>query len=73
MALLRRGDGLGEGDEVAAGALDAEFVHAVKGSADGHDDFHVLHGREDGIEIVDRLGARRCRPAEPPGTGEGRS
>src|SRR6266496_3280198 len=48
---VRRGDGLGEGDEVAAGVLNAEFAHAVEGGAEGHDDFHVLHGGEHSVEI----------------------
>ena len=51
--MLRGGDGLGEGDEMAAGILDAEFAHAVEGLSNGHDDSCVLHGCEDGIEVVD--------------------
>src|ERR1700704_6608905 len=51
--LPRRGGGLGEGDEVAGGVLDGEFFHAVEGGADGHDDFHVFHGGENGVEVID--------------------
>lgn len=50
--MLWGGYGLGEGDEVAAGILDAEFAHAVKRGADRHDDFHILHGSEHSVEIV---------------------
>src|SRR6266852_5241882 len=50
--VLRGGYLLGKRDEVAAGVLDAEFFHAVKGSTDGHDDFHVFHGRQHGVEIA---------------------
>src|SRR5260221_7077389 len=33
--------------------MDAKFAHAVKGGANGHDEFHVFHGGENGVEIVD--------------------
>src|SRR4029077_16186314 len=49
---LRRGDSLRESDEMTSGILDTEFLHAVEGGAHGHDDFHVFHGREHGVEIV---------------------
>ncbi len=38
---------------MAAGVLDAEFLHAVESGADRHDDLHIFHCREDGIEVVD--------------------
>jgi hypothetical protein len=44
LLVLRRGNWLGKGDEVAARVLDAEFFHAVEGGANRHHDFHVLHG-----------------------------
>ncbi len=43
-SVLGRGHGLGKGDEVAAGVLDREFLHAVEGSAHGHDHSYVFHG-----------------------------
>src|SRR6266699_6192281 len=52
-SVLRRGDRVGEGDEVAAGVLDAEFLHAVESRADRHGDLHIFHCQEDGIEVVD--------------------
>src|SRR6267143_5375314 len=52
-SVLWSSDALGEGDEVAAGVLDAEFTHAVEGGAEGHDDFYVFRGGEDGVDIVD--------------------
>jgi hypothetical protein len=51
-SVLGSNDGLGEGYEVAAGVLDGKFFHAVERGADGHDEFCIFHGSEDGVEIV---------------------
>src|SRR5256885_2956563 len=51
-SVLRRGHRLGESNEVASGVLDAEFAHAVKGGADGHDNFHVFHGGKHSVQVI---------------------
>src|SRR5438552_18363348 len=51
-SVLRRGHRMGERKEVASGLLDAEFAHAVKGGADGQDNFHVFDGRNHSVHVI---------------------